>query len=484
MAQAQIKTASGRTVTVDTGSKAYQNYQAGQKGVTSGISTPKASTPTAQSTPSTSYTSTSQNTSSSPSYSNYSSGGSSLSNGLTGTSNGGYQSVTGLNYGLDQNTLAEVQRKAQSGTALTSSNNAAVNKAYADLQKYYASQGAGKNNVVGGTTNGVTSSMGQQYVNSGNVKSLTDTGASNFSVSGYQGSTTPTFQTGAQTAQYLEALRNQEALAKQAWGTQDSGYNDIWAQRNKMSGQLIDSILRDSGGNASLAEVESILGRRLENQELENYRENFATGSDLQRTQLNNLLEQDFAARNNGEYYQYMMNYLNGDTNAPIAESMKQYISGLGDTSAFNSQMGTSLQAVQDYFARRGQGYMPEYVNNTYNPNPWGEISAFDIINNGGVQNQANYDWWLSQQMGLDQQPQQSTITPETSYNDSYAPSTPSPVIPTTPTPTTPVAPPTASEGHVYVPGVSSGVADYNENQLVTNDALTRYLQQILKGGF
>lgn len=398
------------------------------------------------------------------------------------------------------NSVVNKPMSQQQQTSHNMSNNA--NRAQQNAQTWGSSnqsnnQQSYNNNYTPPTTH---------YSNSDNVKSLDSSGQSNFSVSGYQGATNPSFNVSSNVTNLLNQLREQEALANKTWNTPgQKGYNDIWSQRNQLSGQLLNSIMQDSGGKASLSEIESIFGRRIENQELASYRNIYNDGNEHRQSQLNNLWEHDFATRNNGEHYQYVQNYMNGDKNAPLAESMKRYLDSLsGDAlSSYNTSMADSLKSTQDYFNKRSTGWTPEYVNNTVNPNPWGEIDASDIINNGGARNQMLYDDWMASQMNpmMNQSPMQQQYDPlaemlakfqeqqaqqeallqqqltEAKQQNAYRESqinkqTGGQNIQT------------GNKEHIYSPGNTSNTNGYTSNQLVESNALNRYLESILNGGF
>lgn len=70
----------------------------------------------------------------------------------------------------------------------------------------------------------------------------------------------------------------------------------------------------------------------------------------------------------------------------------------------------------------------PEYVNNTANPLPWGEIDAGDIINNGGKGTQAQIEayLWALQNPNFDY----TTMTPSPLDVGNTVPTTPATALP------------------------------------------------------
>lgn len=450
---------------------------------------------------------------------------------------------------LSQSTISEIQKKASQGTALVSST-PEKQKIYDDYLKstqpkaptVTTPKASTSTNSLAGLINnqnsGSTYSTPDVYQHSGNVKSFDNSGQQTSSVSGYQGATTPSFTASSNVTNLLNNIKNQESQMKTIWNSNDTtgSYNTSIAERNKMTGQLLDMITKESGGNASLGDIESILGRRLENQEMQNYREQFSGGTTLQQQQLNNLWEHDFATRNNGEHYQYVNNYLqNGTGGEVLGQSMLGYLNGMSaeDKAKYGQGMTTSLGATQNYFDQRATGWTPDYVNNTVNPKPWGEIDAADMIDNGGVQNQKNienYQWMLNnpnydyttmQPSPLDQQgmgggmpqqaPQQGGIGgglqapqqggQESGYqaildmmnqqkaeeearrkkleqDNAYKQSEVSGLG------NGGMQMPKASDGHTYAPGQTANSTGYSENKSVNSNAYTKYLQNVFSGGF
>lgn len=291
-------------------------------------------------------------------------------------------------------------------------------------------------------------------------------------------------------------------------------YNTMFGERNKLSASILDAISKENKGNISLKDLESLYGRRVENQEFEAYRENYTPQDSLSLSQLNNLWEHDFATRNNGEHYGFVQNYMNGDADAPIAQTLKDWLAGQSDSErqAYLASMQSSQQATQDYFTQRDGGMTPQYVNNTYNPAPWGAVSASDVIDNGGVKLKEAMEYYLKyglsptdqvpeqllqqmmgggQQAPMQQAPQMNQyeamlmeqqkameemlkkMEQEKAYKESQGAGGGAPVVPQ------------AGGGqHIYNPGQTAGGVGYQDNQVVDNQILTQYLDKILKGGF
>lgn len=286
-------------------------------------------------------------------------------------------------------------------------------------------------------------------------------------------------------------------------------YNTQFAERNKLSASILDAISKENKGNISLKDLESLYGRRVENQEFEAYRQGYTPDNTLALSQLNNLWEHDFATRNNGEHYGFVQDYMNGNQDAPIAQTLKDWLGSQTDTErqAYLASMQSSQQATQDYATRRDGGYNPQYVNNTYNPAPWGPVDANDVINNGGQKLNDAMEYYLKyglspydprnpqqqqqqaptigginsmnqyEQMLMQQQQAMEQMIKDMQQENAYKQSQGAGQAPV-------VTAPQGGGQHIYNPGQTANGVGYTDSQVVDNQVLSQYLDKILKGGF
>lgn len=210
------------------------------------------------------------------------------------------------------------------------------------------------------------------------------------------------------------------------------------------------------------------------------------------------------------------------------APGMATYISGVHDS---GHGQGSSY-GVQDYdkeffdsvYNQGGTGYVPhentvaKWMNGTYDQNP--EINQW-LINNFADGDGLGTYWtnnpvfrdnpdYLTQAMNLsnsygdaDEQAVRQGVNAKAMQNyldnqNYQIPQIQQPIVQAQPTYQMPmeeempmISNPTpsgnASSGnlqHIYAPGASSNTQGYEANQLITNDAFNRYLQNIFKGGF